>query len=91
MSLWFNYNYYINDNNYKIFRNSVPIAKIIAFEPTKEFEEKYEVKSPKLIFEGSNIDFEQYRVGVVKISLKETSKEPPGYINLYNFGVFMMT
>ncbi|WLN25916.1 S2/P23 family protein (plasmid) [Borreliella valaisiana] len=87
LSLWLSYNYYINDNNYKILGNSVPIAKIIAFESTKEFEEKYEVKSLKLISEGSNIDFEQYRVGVAKISLKESSKES-GYINSYNFGVF---
>ncbi|WP_210361699.1 S2/P23 family protein [Borreliella valaisiana] len=87
LSLWLSYNYYINDNNYKILGNSVPIAKIIAFESTKEFEEKYEVKSLKLISEGSNIDFEQYRVGVAKISLKESSKEF-GYINSYNFGVF---
>ncbi|WP_419264825.1 S2/P23 family protein [Borreliella afzelii] len=85
--LWFGYNYYINDNNYKILGNEVPIAKIIAFESTKEFEEKYEVKSLKLISEGLNIDFEQYRTGVAKISLKETSKEL-GYINSYNFGVF---
>ncbi|WP_215536676.1 S2/P23 family protein [Borreliella bavariensis] len=84
---WFSYNYYINDNNYKILGNEVPIAKIIAFESTKEFEDKYEVKSLKLISEGSNIDFEQHRAGVAKISLKETSKEP-GYINSYNFGVF---
>ncbi|ACN52797.1 S2/P23 family protein [Borreliella valaisiana] len=87
LSLWLSYNYYINDNNYKILGNSVPIAKIIAFESNKEFEEKYEVKSLKLISEGSNIDFEQYRVGVAKISLKESSKEF-GYINSYNFGVF---
>uniref|UniRef100_UPI001BFFFEB6 S2/P23 family protein n=1 Tax=Borreliella bavariensis TaxID=664662 RepID=UPI001BFFFEB6 len=79
--------YYINDNNYKILGNEVPIAKIIAFESTKEFEEKYEVKSLKLISEGSNIDFERYRTGVAAISLKEASKES-GYINSYNFGVF---
>ncbi|MBB6031942.1 hypothetical protein HNR35_000945 [Borreliella spielmanii] len=85
--LWFSYTYYINDNNYKILGNEVPIAKIIAFESTKEFEDNYEVKSLKLISEGSNIDFEQYRTGVAKIRLKETSKEF-GYINSYNFGVF---
>ncbi|WP_418906309.1 S2/P23 family protein (plasmid) [Borreliella tanukii] len=84
---WFSYNYYINDNNYKILGNEVPIAKIIAFESTKEFEDKYEVKNLKLISKGSNIDFEQHRSGVAKISLKETSKEF-GYINSYNFGVF---
>ncbi|WP_425337294.1 hypothetical protein [Borreliella tanukii] len=67
--------------------NNVPIAKIIAFEATKEFEEKYEVKNLKLISEGSNVDFEQHRVGVAKISLKEISKEP-GYTISYNFGVF---
>ncbi len=65
----------------------VPIAKIIAFESTQEFEDKYEVKSLKLISEGENINFEQYRTGITKISLKETSKEF-GYINSYNFGVF---
>ncbi|WP_215540036.1 S2/P23 family protein [Borreliella bavariensis] len=88
-SSWFSYNYsyYINDNNYKILGNEVPIAKIIAFESTKEFEEKYEVKSLKLISAGSNIDFERYRTGVAAISLKEASKES-GYINSYNFGVF---
>uniref|UniRef100_UPI003B20D979 S2/P23 family protein n=1 Tax=Borreliella tanukii TaxID=56146 RepID=UPI003B20D979 len=88
-SSWFSYNYtyYINDNNYKILGNEVPIAKIIAFESTKEFEKRYEVKSLKLISEGSNIDFERYRTGVAAISLKETSKES-GYINSYNFGVF---
>ncbi len=88
-SSWFSYNYtyYINDNNYKILGSKVPIAKIIAFESTKEFEEKYEVKSLKLISAGSNIDFERYRTGVVTISLKEVSKES-GYINSYNFGVF---
>ncbi|ACN53417.1 S2/P23 family protein (plasmid) [Borreliella spielmanii] len=85
--LWFSYTYYINDNNYKILGNEVPIAKIIAFESTKEFEDNYEVKSLKLISEGSNIDFEQYRTGVAKIRLKEASKEF-GYINSYNFGVF---
>ncbi|WP_418906247.1 S2/P23 family protein (plasmid) [Borreliella tanukii] len=84
---WLSYSYYINDNNYKILGNEVPIAKIIAFESTKEFEEKYEVKSLKLTSEGSNIDFERYRTGVAAISLKETSKES-GYINSYNFGVF---
>ncbi|WP_418905334.1 hypothetical protein QIA31_05135 (plasmid) [Borreliella turdi] len=66
------------------------IAKIIAFGSTKEFEEKYEVKSPKLISAGSNIDFERYRTGVATISLKEVLKES-GYINSYNFGVLMMT
>ncbi len=65
----------------------MPIAKIIAFESTKEFEEKYEVKSLKLISAGSNIDFEQYRTGLAAINLKEASKES-GYINSYNFGVF---
>ncbi|WP_234925521.1 hypothetical protein [Borreliella valaisiana] len=54
-------------DKYKIFKNSVPISKIIAFEPTKEFEEKYEVKSPKLIFEGLNIDFEQHRLTLLKL------------------------
>ncbi|WP_215540860.1 S2/P23 family protein [Borreliella bavariensis] len=88
LSFWLSYTYYINDNNYKILGgNEVPIAKIIAFESTQEFEDKYEVKSLKLISEGSNIDFEQYRTGIAKISLKETSKEF-GYINSYNFGVF---
>lgn len=85
--LGYNYTYYINDNNYKILGNKVSIAKIIAFESTKEFEEKYEVKSLKLISAGSNIDFERYRTGIAAISLKEASKEP-GYINSYNFGVF---
>ncbi|WP_210369312.1 S2/P23 family protein, partial [Borreliella garinii] len=85
--LSYNYTYYINDNNYKILGNKVPIAKIIAFESTKEFEEKYEVKSLKLISAGSNIDFEQYRTGLAAINLKEASKES-GYINSYNFGVF---
>ncbi len=65
----------------------MPIAKIIAFESIKEFEEKYAVKSLKLISAGSNIDFERYRTGVTTISLKEASKEY-GYINSYNFGVF---
>ncbi|WP_434246574.1 hypothetical protein [Borreliella burgdorferi] len=32
------------------------MVKIIAFESIKEVEEKYKVKSPKLISEGSNID-----------------------------------
>lgn len=81
------YTYYINDNNYTILGNNVPIAKIIAFESTKEFEDKYEVKSLKLIAEGSNIDFEQHRTGFAAIKLKENSKEA-GYINSYNFGVF---
>ncbi|MGF7102087.1 S2/P23 family protein [Borreliella kurtenbachii] len=81
------YTYYINDNKYRIWGKEVPIAKIIAFESTKEFEEKYEVKSLKLVSEGSNIDFERYRTGVASISLKETSKEF-GFINSYNFGVF---
>ncbi|WP_424632581.1 S2/P23 family protein [Borreliella lusitaniae] len=87
--LFSSYTYYINDNNYKILLGSTvaPIAKIIAFESTKEFEEKYEVKSLKLISAGSNIDFEQHRTGFAAIKLKETSKEP-GYINSYNFGVF---
>ncbi|WP_187981875.1 S2/P23 family protein [Borreliella bavariensis] len=87
LSLWLSYVYHINDNNYTIWGSSIPIAKIIAFESTEEFEEKYEVKSLKLISEGSNINFEQHRTGVAKISLKETSKES-GYINSYNFGVF---
>ncbi len=87
-SSWFSYSYYINDNNYKILGNEVPIAKIIAFESTKEFEEKYEVKSLKLISEGVNFDFEQYRTDdFAKITLKEVSREA-GYINSYNFGVF---
>ncbi|WP_419264707.1 S2/P23 family protein [Borreliella afzelii] len=87
-SSWFSYSYYINDNNYKILGNEVPIAKIIAFESTKEFEKKYEVKSLKLISEGVNFDFEQYRTdGFAKITLKEVSREA-GYINSYNFGVF---
>ncbi|WP_215539844.1 S2/P23 family protein [Borreliella bavariensis] len=84
---WPGYTYYTNDNNYKIWGKEAPIAKIIAFESTQAFEEKYEVKSLKLISEGSDIDFEQYRTGLAKISLKEASKEP-GYINSYNFGVF---
>ncbi len=46
----------------------MPIAKIIAFESTQAFEEKYEVKSLKLISEDSDIDFEQYRTGLAKIS-----------------------
>ncbi|WP_336510994.1 hypothetical protein [Borreliella turdi] len=45
----------------------MPIAKIIVFESTKKFEEKYEVKSLKLISGGSNIDFERYRTGVATI------------------------
>ncbi|WNY67257.1 S2/P23 family protein [Borreliella lusitaniae] len=81
------YTYYINDNNYKILSNNVPIAKIIAFESTTEFEKKYEVQSLKLISAGSNIDFEKHRTGFAAIKLKETSKET-GYINSYNFGVF---
>ncbi len=84
---WLGYTYYTNDNNYKIWGQEVPIAKIIAFESTQAFEKKYEVKSLKLIYEGSDIDFEQYRTGLVEISLKKVSKEP-GYINSYNFGVF---
>ncbi|WP_445012662.1 BB0158 famile outer surface lipoprotein [Borreliella garinii] len=44
---------------------------MIAFESTKEFEEKYEVKSLKLISAGSNIDFERYRTGVAAISLNK--------------------
>ncbi len=68
--------------------NEVPIDKIIAFESTKEFEEKYEVKSLKLISEGMNFDFEKYRTdGFAKITLKEVLREA-GYINSYNFGVF---
>ncbi|WP_330220016.1 BB0158 famile outer surface lipoprotein [Borreliella japonica] len=43
--------------------NEVPIARIIAFKSTKGFEEKYEVKSLKLISEGPDIDFDQYRTG----------------------------
>ncbi|WP_418904993.1 S2/P23 family protein [Borreliella lusitaniae] len=81
------YTYHINDNNYKILGSKVPIAKIIAFESTTEFEEKYEVKSLKLISAGSNIDFEKHRTGLTTITLKEASKEP-GYTNSYNFGVF---
>ncbi|WP_440201301.1 BB0158 famile outer surface lipoprotein [Borreliella garinii] len=60
--------YYTNDNNYKIWGKEAPIAKIIAFESTQAFEEKYEVKSLKLISEDSDIDFEQYRTGLAKIS-----------------------
>ncbi|ADQ29947.1 S2/P23 family protein [Borreliella burgdorferi] len=86
--LTFSYNNYsINDNNYKIFGQEVPIAKIIAFESTEEFEKKYEIKSLKLDSEESNIDFEQNRTGFAKINLKETSREPQ-YIYSYNFGVF---
>ncbi|WP_418905171.1 S2/P23 family protein (plasmid) [Borreliella finlandensis] len=81
------YTYHINDDSYTILGSKVPIAKIIAFESTKEFEEKYEVKSLRLISEGSNIDFERYRTGIATISLKEASKES-GYINSYNFVVF---
>ncbi|AEL19443.1 putative lipoprotein (plasmid) [Borreliella bissettiae DN127] len=84
---FFSYSYSINDNNYTIFRQEVPIAKIIAFESTKEFEKKYEVISLKLNSEESNIDFEQNRIGLAKINLKENSKEP-NYIYSYNFGVF---
>ncbi|WP_439098573.1 S2/P23 family protein, partial [Borreliella valaisiana] len=64
----------------------IPIAKIIAFESTEEFEKKYEVKSLKLNSEGSNVDFEKYRIGFAKIRLKEASKEV-GYINSYNLVV----
>ncbi len=63
----FGYTYYTNDNNYKIWGKEAPIAKIIAFESTQAFEEKYEVKSLKLISEDSDIDFEQYRTGLAKI------------------------
>ncbi|AEL19492.1 putative lipoprotein, borrelia PFam52 protein (plasmid) [Borreliella bissettiae DN127] len=83
----FSFNYGINDNNYKILGQEVPIAKIIAFESTIEFEKKYEIKSLKLNSEESNIDFEQNRTGLAKINLKENSKEP-NYIYSYNFGVF---
>ncbi|WP_424632592.1 S2/P23 family protein [Borreliella lusitaniae] len=88
-SSWFSssYTYYINDNNYTIWGIKAPIAKIIAFESTTEFEKKYEVQSLKLISAGSNIDFERHRTGLAAIKLKETSKEP-GYTNSYNFGVF---
>ncbi|WP_215537568.1 S2/P23 family protein [Borreliella bavariensis] len=88
-SLWFSYSdtYSVNNDNYKIFGHEIPIAKIIAFESTEEFEKKYEVKSLKLSSEGSNVDFEKYRIGFAKINLKETSKEV-GYSNSYNFGVF---
>nr|WP_151074091.1 hypothetical protein [Borreliella turdi] len=58
---------------YKIFGYEMLIAKIIALEPTEEFEKKYEAKSLKLNFERSNIDFEKfekYRIGFPKISLK---------------------
>ncbi|WNY65421.1 S2/P23 family protein [Borreliella carolinensis] len=85
-SIFSDYIYYINDNKYKMWGKEVPIAKIIAFESTKEFEEKYEVKSLKLVSEGSNIDFDQYRYGVASIRLKSASKEP-GFVNSYNFGV----
>ncbi|ACN55618.1 hypothetical protein [Borreliella burgdorferi] len=64
----------------------MPITKIIAFEITRKFEEKYEVKSLKLISERSNINFEQYRAGIAQISLKDVSKESR-YINSYNFRV----
>ncbi|WNY65414.1 S2/P23 family protein [Borreliella carolinensis] len=87
LSFFLSYNYSINDNNYKIFNQEVPIAKIIAFESTEEFEKKYEIKSFKLNSEESNIDFEQNRTGLAKINLKEKSKEP-NYIYSYNFGVF---
>lgn len=88
-STWFSQSdtYSVNDNNYKILGYEIPIAKIIAFESTEEFEKKYEVKSLKLTSEGSNVDFEKYRIGFAKIRLKEASKEV-GYINSYNFGVF---
>ncbi|MBB6213529.1 S2/P23 family protein (plasmid) [Borreliella californiensis] len=87
-SLFSGYTYHINDDNYKIMGIKVPIAKIIAFESTKEFEKRYEVKNLKLIFEGVNFDFEKYRTdGFAKITLKEVSREA-GYINSYNFGVF---
>ncbi len=41
------YTYYINDNNYKILLGStvVPIAKIIAFESTTEFEKNMKLKA----------------------------------------------
>ncbi|WP_434246420.1 hypothetical protein [Borreliella burgdorferi] len=39
----------------------------MAFEPTKEVEEKYKVKSPKLISEGLNIDFYQYKISIALI------------------------
>ncbi|WP_418906510.1 S2/P23 family protein (plasmid) [Borreliella turdi] len=81
------YTYSVNEDNYKIFGYEIPIAKIIAFESTEEFEKKYEVRSLKLNSEGSNVNFEKYRIGFPKISLKEASKEV-GYINSYNFGVF---
>ncbi|MCD2332863.1 S2/P23 family protein [Borreliella americana] len=87
---WFSYTnntYSINDNNYKILGQEIPIAKIISFESTKEFEEKYQVKNLKLSSEELNIDFERYRTGFARISLKEISKEP-NYIYSYNFGVF---
>ncbi|MCD2401570.1 S2/P23 family protein [Borreliella bissettiae] len=84
---FFSYSYSINSNNYKILGQEAPIAKIIAFESTKEFEKKYEIKSLKLNSEESNIDFEQNRTGLAKINLKENSKEP-NYIYSYNFGVF---
>ncbi|WP_210373265.1 S2/P23 family protein [Borreliella garinii] len=79
--------YSVNDNNYKIWGQEVPIGKIIAFESTKEFEKKYQVKNLKLNSEGSNVDFEKNRTGFAKINLKETSKEA-NYIYSYNFGVF---
>ncbi|MGF7102078.1 hypothetical protein HNP70_001098 [Borreliella kurtenbachii] len=37
-------NYSINDNNYKIFVQEVPIAKIIAFESNEEFEKNTKSK-----------------------------------------------
>ncbi|WP_210361707.1 S2/P23 family protein [Borreliella valaisiana] len=79
--------YSVNDDSYKILGQEVPIAKIIAFESTEEFEKTHEVKNLKLNFEGSNVDFEKFRNGFAKISLKEISKEV-GYVNSYNFGVF---
>ncbi|WP_420025685.1 S2/P23 family protein [Borreliella valaisiana] len=77
----------VNDDSCKILGQEVPIAKIIAFESTEEFEKTHEVKNLKLNFEGSNVDFEKFRNGFAKISLKEISKEV-GYVNSYNFGVF---
>ncbi len=48
-------------------RKQVPIAKIKAFKSTKGVEEKYKVKSPKLISEVLNIDFYQYKISIALI------------------------
>ncbi|MGF7102097.1 hypothetical protein [Borreliella kurtenbachii] len=76
--------------SFKSFIEEFLIARTQAYLYLKIYEqvlkEKYEVENLKLVSEGSNINFDQYRSGVALIRLKGALKES-GCINSYNFGV----